>query len=442
MYNYEIKVRSILILLYFLVFGIFAFGPGIDGIWSTTGFRALYPFFFELIVLVSFTSFLIYFKSEQKVIVNSRLSLLTVATTLTLYLIYPDRFNKPLFGDEISYVNLARALLTFSLNRFNDEIRTSVFLPPFFVPILAICFCIILLYIFKIRTKLKDYTFVLILVFIILRQACNALIGFNYQYPLAFELPLLLPTLLDLPIEFVRIFWVNSILFTFATVIFNSPVLRTRSYRIYFVFMIVCLQPNVLDYLTQIEPIWFSVIAGTYITTHILSGSKTGLDFRLILMLSTFRLPGLFWVLMSVTFPTNLQHIRHRQMWKHMSLFLFLFPLFLHSGYRILLGFLTDDSNQVFFGLSRRVRELHDSMLSEFGFFYPFGFLLFISLLLFLRLPSQVFNVFAVIFTFFFFLPNGAISDNKYAIEIFVPIQISLLSTIISSSFVRRIFKK
>lgn len=367
---------------------------------------------------------------------------MTVATTLTLYLIYTDRFNKPLLGDEISYVNLGRALLNPSLNRFNDEIRTSVFLPPFIGPILAICICIILFYIFKIRTKLRDSTLILTSVFIILRQACTALIGFNYHYPLAFELPLLLPTLLDLPIEFVRIFWVNFILFTFATVIFNSPVLRNESYRIYFVFVVVCLQPNALDYLTQIEPIWFSVIAGAYITTHTLLGSKTGLDFRLILMLTTFRLPGLFWLLMSVTFPTNLNYIRHRQMCRQISLFLFLFPLFLHSSYRILLGFLTDDSNQVFFGLSQRVRELHDSMLSEFGFFYPFGFFLFISLLLFLRLPSLVFNVFAVVFVFFCLLPNGAISDNKYAIEVFVPIQISLLSTITSGSFIKRIIKK
>ena len=441
--NYrEIRIRSILIFLYFLVFGIFGFGPGLDGMWTTTGFRALYPFFFEIIVLVSLAGFMINYKDDRKLIINTRLFLLTIPTTLIMYLFNQTRFNKPFLGDEISYINLVKALTIPKSYRLSSEILTSTLLAATYWTILTVGFLCALIYSFRIKMRSRKFILTNITIFIILRQTFNIVFGINYQYPLAFEIPLLLPIFLDFPVSLVRIVWVNFLLLFFVTVIFNSTLLRAQSYRIYIALVIVCLQPNVLDYLTQIEPIWFSIISGTYILAHTLLMGRTTLNYSLVALLATFRLPGLFWLLMTLRYPVSNVHSFFKQLLRQGALFLFITPLLLHSFYRIWLGFFTNDQNQIALGIPHRAVELHASMLSEFGIGYPLYFFLFISLHIFLRSWLHGLNVFAVVLIYLCFLPNGAISHNKYAIEIVVPIQIVLLSTITTSDFLNRILKR
>ncbi len=440
--NREIRIRSILIFLYFFVFAIFGFGPGLDGMWTTTGFRALYPFFFELIVLASLAGFMLNYKDDRKLIINTRLFLLTTPTTLIMYLLNQTRFNKPFLGDEISYINLVKALTIPKSYRLSSEILTSTLLAATYWTILTIGFLCALIYSFRIKIRSRKFILTTITIFIVLRQTFNIVIGINYQYPLAFEIPLLLPIFLDFPVLLVRIVWVNFILLFFVTVIFNSPLLRAQSYRIYLALVIVCLQPKVLDYLTQIEPIWFSIVSGTYILAHTLLAGRATLNHSLVALLATFRLPGLFWLLMTLRYPVSNVHSFLKQMLRQGALFLFITPLLLHSTYRILLAFSTNDQNQIALGISHRAVELHDSMLSEFGIVYPLYFFLLISFHVFLRSSLHGLNVFAVVLIYLCFLPNGAISHNKYAIEIIVPIQIVLLSAITTSDFLNRILKK
>ena len=336
-------------------------------------------------------------------------------------------------GDEKSYLRLLEEVDNFNVNRITY--KTLLGSPIALTYLYLFAFIVILLLLSMLCANLrfaKRRKVFVIFAFVVSRLFMNLFVGFGFQYPLAFEIPIILPTLLEWNVEVSKFFWVFFILLIFAVMIYQHDTLRANFYTIYFSFMFVVSFPEIRFFLARIEPIWFSIIGATYILCiKLLADKESTPNYSLIMFLMCFRLPVAIWLLMFKNFKF-LSYLQVRRGSKPNIAQLFLVvPLLVHSLYRLFLGFLTEDTNQAIVGFSQRTREFYNSLMSIFGTYSLLVLLLFTFLIISLKRVNIGFKTCIVIGCFLSLVPKGAISDEKYIIELFTPIATSVVAWMI-----------
>jgi len=438
----EVRVHVVIVSLFFIIYGIFGFGPGIDGIWSTTGIRSIYAFLFELLVILVFALYLLKNKSNPSIMTFNCFSLLgSLVITLILFARFPNLFKRNLQGDEITYLLFVKNLA--SASRLSERYANIQYSIEFNILIALLTLMISLLFygaIFIRKNRYNQNAIFVLIFFILIRETSNFFIGQNYHYPLAFLVPTLISLTPISTLELIRLIWAFSVLSLLMLLLFQISEFKSSRAIVMNALIVVCaLRSESVYFISAIEPIVYSIVFGIYIITITLMSQNTKASGSLISIFTSLRVTSLLWTVLLLRKSSKLSFINVRstieQIWARKSeflVFLLVLPIVVHSMWRVLLGFVVSDTNRPISGFSQRFETMFVSMWQIYGFELIVICILAIITIRIVKQKSMLIKLPLFFAIFYSLVPGGAIEDNKYSVELILPIQISCLIVFIS----------